>query len=334
MENLTPEPLMKMMAGLWAGKAFSVATELDIFTLLHEKGMTLKEVSEKLSIPLRPAEMLLNSCVSMELLSKEQDSYMNTPVSDRFLVKGLPGYYGSLVIMLGTRLSNEWNKLKDCVLNNKSVNPTGDILDITGDPEKSRMFTEAMHSNSTPVAMALAELIGFSGFKGLLDVGGGSGAYPIVITGRYPGLKAVVFDDLCVCDIAQEFIKNTGASSRVDTCPGNFWTDPFPEGADSVLLGHILHGFNEEKNRILLKKIYDYLPRGGTVIIVEFLLNENKTGPLFSTLFGLNMLIETEDGRTYSESEINKMLVDTGFGDIKSKIPLFGPQSVIYGRKL
>jgi hypothetical protein len=46
------------------------------------------------------------------------------------------------------------------------------------------------------------------------------------------------------------------------------------------------------------------------------------------------MLVETEDGRTYSESEINKMLVDTGFGDIKSKLPLFGPQSVIYGRKL
>ena len=167
--------------------------------------------------------------------------------------------------------------------------------------------------------------------ESLLDLGGGSGAHPIMITKKYPDLKAIVLDYPPVCEVAQECIEKMGAST-VTTRPGDFWTNEFPEGADVVLLGLIIHAFDEEKNKILIQKVYDYLPEGGMIIITEFLLNEDRTGPVFSTFFALNMLV-SEEGKTYTEKEITQMLQDAGFVDIKSQIPLSDPHSVIYGIK-
>lgn len=62
----------------------------------------------------------------------------------------------------------------------------------------------------------------------------------------------------------------------------------------------------------------------GLIIIHDFLLDGNKDGPLFPTLFALNMLLGTEYGRAYSEDEIKKMLADAGAANI-SRIPFTSP---------
>ena len=90
-----------------------------------------------------------------------------------------------------------------------------------------------------------------------------------MITKKYPNLKAVVFDYAPVCEVANEYIEIMGISSKVTTCSGDYWTDELPEGADVVLLGNILHHYDEDKNKMLFHKIYDYLPKGGMVIIAD-----------------------------------------------------------------
>ena len=68
-----------------------------------------------------------------------------------------------------------------------------------------------------------------------------------------------------------------------------------------------------------MKKIYNSLADDGVVVISEWLLNDDKTGPAASALMGLNMIIESYGGKNYSYAEIVDMLKQAG-----SKIPRRG----------
>jgi hypothetical protein len=91
-----------------------------------------------------------------------------------------------------------------------------------------------------------------------------------------------------------------------------------------------------EKDKILLKKIYDSLVpnknNNSVILISEWLLNDEKTGPVPSAMMSLNMILEMNEGRNYSFSEISNMLSDVGFKNIEKR-PLSGPAEIVIGYK-
>jgi len=329
-KKLTPEPIMRIMNGAWLAQILHTAVDLEVFTKIEEEENTVGKIANALSIEKRPAEMLLNACVASELLIKKGGEYKNTLLAEQFLVKDKPGYYGDMVLMLGSKESESWKNLKQAVLNNS---PTSSMLrERMKDEEDARSFIKAMHNNAVGPATVLSKKFDFSGFKKLLDLGGGSGAYPIILTKEYPNLTATVFDFPNVCSVANEYIEKADAKSRAGTFVGDFFKDEFPKDYDAVLLSQILHSFSAEENKTLLKKVYDYLPKNGVIIINEFLLNEEKTGPLFPALFALTMLTSSEKGNSYTGEEIKDWLKDAGFEDLET-IKLTGPVSAVIGRK-
>jgi hypothetical protein len=104
-------------------------------------------------------------------------------------------------------------------------------------------------------------------------------------------------------------------------------------GCDVAFLSHIIHDYSRDKGRSLFKKIYHSLPKGnGAIIISEWLLNDEKTGPVPPALMSLNMMVETSGGRSYSFAEISEMLTEVGFKNIE-KSPLGGPAEIMIGYK-
>jgi hypothetical protein len=112
----------------------------------------------------------------------------------------------------------------------------------------------------------------------------------------------------------------------------DFFKEELPKGCDIAFLSHIIHDYNEEKSRSLLKKVYNSLTENGVIIISECLLNDEKTGPLPAALMDLNMIIETSGGRNYSFAEIAKMLSDVGFVNTERRT-LAGPAEIVIGYK-
>jgi 3-hydroxy-5-methyl-1-naphthoate 3-O-methyltransferase len=110
----------------------------------------------------------------------------------------------------------------------------------------------------------------------------------------------------------------------------DFFNDEIPKGCDVAFLSHVIHIFDREKNIELLKKIHDSLPEKGMIIISEWLLNDEKTGPVPSALMGLTMIIENSRGRSYSYSEVSQMLTDVGFKNIEKR-SLIEPAEIIIG---
>lgn len=308
--TLTPVPLMQLSTAFWAFKTLAAAHELDLFTRLSGSGTSVTELARELEIEERPAEMLLTGCTSLGLLERGQERYVNSPLAEEFLVRGRPYYFGGFVQMLDNSLYPGWDKLVQALRTNRPTtwDPDSQKSLFEGeDPAMLALFWEAMHSLSTFTARVLGEAVDLSGVTRLLDVGGGSGAFDIELCRRYPNLHATVFDLPFVAEIAARKVEEAGLSDRIATAGGDFFAEPLPSGHDAVLMSMILHDWSEERNREILRRFYAALPSGGTIIINELLVNDEKTGPPPAALMSLNMLIETEGGRNYTPGRVRTL---------------------------
>ena len=332
-------PLMELATSFWAFKTLASAVELDLFSQLSaRKGAAVTELAQAYAIEERPAEMLLTGCAALGLLAKRKDRYTNTPLAERFLVRGGTYYFGGFVGMLDKRLYPAWDKLTHAIRTNRptSWDPAKQKSLFDGlDPVMLAHFWEAMHSVSMSTAAALSSALDFKKFHRVLDVGGGSGAYDIELCRRNKKLRATVYDLPDVVQIAAGKIAAAGLSDRVATVAGDFFHDPtYPSGHDAIILSLIMHDWSETENRDILRKCYAALEPGGAVIICELLVNDDKTGPAPGALMSLNMLIETGGGRNYTAAEYRDWLQDTGFRKLRTlKLAAPGADGVVIGYK-
>lgn len=337
-DTLSPLPLMELATGFWAFKTLASAHELGLFEQLSgTSGTTTDELADRLGIHPRPAEMLLTGCAALGLLDKRDGRYVNSPLSEEFLVPGKPDHFGGLVTMFDRRLYAGWAKLTEAIRTNRPTTWDPDrersVFEST-DPEVLATFWEAMHSMSTLTAQVLGEVLDLGAYRRLLDVGGGSGAFDIVLCQRYPELAATVYDLDFVAEIAARNAKDAGLADRIAAQPGDFFTDTsFPAGHDLHLFSMIMHDWDEERDRLLLRKSFEALEPGGTVVICELLVDDDKAGPPPAALMSLNMLVECT-GRNYTAAEYCEWLTDIGFVDprrIAFEAP--GANGVVTARK-
>lgn len=280
-----------------AARVLQVANKIDIFTALSDKEMSSEQLARKCRTKLDMTEKLLIACTAMGLLQKRGNRYSNTELAKTYLVRGQKLYQGN-IIAHAANTWNFWNNLEDEI----RLEPTSKV----NEADEHRNFIMGMHNIAVAGrADVFIENIGLSERKKLLDVGGGPGTYSIAACRRFPKLKAVVFDLPETIAIAQEVIAAEGMQDRVTTQAGNWETDAFGEGNDVVLLSNILHGPGS-KARIKLKKAYDSMIDGGLLLIQDFLLNDEKTGPLIPALF--NVMIGA-----YSRCELLSMIKEAGF---------------------
>lgn len=322
--------LLQLGCGYWKSQILFTAVEFDIFTLINKGRHTAKEISQAIHINERATEMLLNALVSLELLAKQENSYKNSHLSDLYLIKGKPHYLGDFIHHFHNMTDN-WTMLRETIETGKPVS----LKDLPEevDPHDLRDFITAMHNISSVKAGELCRKIDLKRSKTLLDIAGGPGTYAIALAKANPHLHAVVFDLGHVIKLTREFITAADMEDRVSTQAGNCLEDTFGENTyDAILASNLLHIYNPTNNTMILRKCWDALKEGGQVIIHEFVLDETRTHPQFAALFSLNMLIGTQEGASYSESEYREWLVKSGFKDIK-RIDLESNSTLIIGKK-
>ncbi|MDT3687964.1 MAG: methyltransferase [Pseudorhodoplanes sp.] len=332
----SPLRLMELSSGFWAFKTLAAAHELGLFGLLSGgRSITAGDLSQTLKIHPRPAEMLLTGCAALGLLAGEDGRYRNTALSEAYLVPGQPYYFGGWVEMADKRLYAGWGKLAEALRTNRPTTWNPDTQSSLFDGEDAKMlalFWEAMHSLSIMTAGALGRAYDFGRYRRLLDIGGGSGAFDIALCTQYPALHAAVFDLPHVVAIAERNVAKAGLSARIEGIGGSFF-GAFPDGYDLHLFSMIMHDWDVDKNRTLLRRSYETLAPGGAVVISELLVNDEKTGPASAALMSLNMLIETE-GRNYTASEYTAWLAEAGFRDIETvRFDAPGANGAVIGHK-
>jgi 3-hydroxy-5-methyl-1-naphthoate 3-O-methyltransferase len=336
--TMSPAPLMQLATGFYSFETFATAVELELFTrLAGGRRVTVEDLAAELGFEHRPADLLLVACASLGLLVKDGDAYRNSPLAEEYLVIGRPAYFGGFVRFCEHREYLGWHRLIDALRDNRPVTWDPDRQDSVFsdcDPEMLSLFWEAMHSLSMSTAACLAEAVDLTGHERLLDVGGGSGAFPIVLCGRYPHLRATVYDLPHVCELARAKIDAAGLGETIITRPGDFRTGALPGSHDVVLLSNVLHDWDERTGRDLLAACHDALVPGGVVLISELLLNADRSGPPAAALMGMNMLVETTGGKNYSADEVVSWLTGAGFADAYViDLDAAGANGVVVARK-
>ena len=106
--------------------------------------------------------------------------------------------------------------------------------------------------------------------------------------------------------------------------------DDFGSGYDLIMLNAICHMFSEQQNREIFRRARKALSPNGRLVVQDFILNPDKAGPQHAALFSLNMLVGTDAGASYNESEYTGWMKDAGFSEVE-RINLPGPSSLIVG---
>jgi (2Fe-2S) ferredoxin/ubiquinone/menaquinone biosynthesis C-methylase UbiE len=316
--GVMPDELAQSIRGFQESRAILTALELDLFTAIGS-GATAAQAAATAGTEARATEMLLHALASLDLVRKEGAVFHNSPVAARFLAAGSPD--SARMAMLHTAgLWHRWSGLTECVR-------TGTAAPNERSLKSTEAFIAAMHNNARQRAAQLAQAAA-AGANRMLDVGGGSGAYAIAFAQANAKLRVEVFDQPAVLAIAKRHIREAGLEERVATRVGDLRTDEFGGGYDLVLISAICHMLGVEENRNLLARAYRALVEGGRVVIQDFLLRADKTGPRAGALFSLNMLVNTQGGASYSEEEYTGWLREAGFGEVR-RVALAGPAGVL-----
>lgn len=219
---------------------------------------------------------------------------------------------------------------RDAIKANKNVGL--DVFEGEGDnlyerlahtPPLEKIFQDAMQSISVQANQMLVDQVDFSGVRHLIDVGGGDASNIITLARKNPNLRATVFDSASVCEIARENIEKAGLSHRLDAVPGNCFEDAFPEGADCILFCHFFTIWSEMKNRRLLAKCHEALPRGGKAMVFNMMQHDDESGPLTAAMGSPYFLtLATGEGMLYTWSEYIAWMEKAGFTSItKQALP-------------
>ncbi len=324
--GVLPDDLAQTLRGFQESRAILTAIELDAFTALGE-GATAAAAAAVMGADPRAAEMLLNALAALGLLAKHGEVFRNTPASARYFVAGSPDDARHATMHLAN-LWRRWSTLTECVRAGASVTRREPR---EPDDRWTVPFIAAMHRNARERAPHVVRALGAAGTGRMLDVGGGSGAYSIAFAQAAPALHAEVLDRPEVLAIAAGHIARAGLAGRVTTRVGDLRSDDFGGGFDLVLVSAICHMLGPDENRDLLRRCRRALAPGGRVAIQDFILENDKTSPKMAALFSLNMLVGTERGASYSESEYAAWLGEAGFADVR-RIRLPGPGGLMVGQ--
>jgi SAM-dependent methyltransferase len=324
----TPSDIMDLANAFRASRVLLTAFELDLFTALEGSSKTSDEVSKSIGTSPRATDRLMNALVSLGLLEKKNGKFSNTPAASKFLVVGKPGYMGGLAHTVN--LWDTWSTMTEAVKTGTSVLRRGTVNE-RGD-KWLESFITAMHLRAKLQAPAIASMLDLSGVNRILDVGGGSGVFSFAFIDAKAGLKATVFDLSNVTALTNKYIKEEGYSGKVETVSGDYLTDELGTDYNLVFLSAIIHSNSPEENKFLFRKCGSALNSGGQLVVVDFMMDEDRTNPPMGALFALNMLVGTEAGDTYTESEVQSWMEEAGFSDIKRSDTEFGT-SLIVGKK-
>jgi len=337
MSELSPGGILQLGFGFWASKTLLTAVELGVFSELAARGAGDEAALRgRLGLHERSARDFLDALVALGMLRRSAAGvYENTPETAEFLDRAKPTYVGGILEMSNERLYPFWGALAEALRTGRPQNEAkagGNPFDaLYADPAGLKLFLKSMTGLSLGTARAIAGKFPWQRFKSFVDIGPAQGALPVQVALAHPHLSGGGFDLPAVGPIFEEYVASFGLSERVKFYAGSFFTDPLPR-ADVLVMGHILHDWNLEEKRMLLRKAYDALPTGGALVVFDAVIDDGRRNNAFGLLMSLNMLIETPGGFDYTGADCCGWMKEVGFKDMYVE-HLVGPDSIVVGYK-
>lgn len=326
-----PTSLLRLREGVYAGDLVIAAiVELDLFTRLGERRLTVAQIARELSLTGRPCMVMCELLESLGLLERDGEQLRASPLAQAYLVDGAAGdlraYFASL------RERPAVHELAGVLRTGKpaawaSADAGEDWAERLADPAFAERITAAMDARGRVLAPVLAEALADLPARSVLDVAGGSGVYGCALLDAKPDIRVTVMERPPVDQAARTLLARRGYES-VDVVSGDMF-ESLPDGHDLHLYAHVLHDWDVPAIEQLLRASHDALDPGGWVVDYDAHLDgaEDQAVAAYSAL-----LMHSTEGRCYATDEIADLMRAAGFADVQVRATL-GDRSAVIGRR-
>ena len=280
------------------------AKQEGILKAVADGSRSANEVADQLGMSPRAVYALLSALAELGVLAEDRNGFrLLEEHRGPLLERSHPDYAGGLVVHR-FELIRKWGWMGEIL---KTGSPIDD--DPAEGPEGKETFIYSMRRLAKPGVRAVADLLlsRLPENPHILDIGGGPGTYAEAY--REGGAQVTVFDLPEVVELMKERLDAAGISAV-----GGDFNEGLPEGPfDAAYLGSVSHIYGPEENLALIERVADSLAPGGLIAIRDFIRGLSKG----AALFGVNMVVNTESGNTYTEEEYRGWLSAAGFEGIE-----------------
>ena len=298
----TAEELSTIAFSFMASKALFAGLHIDLFTELADGPKTPQQLSEATGVPVNRIVMLTTALASIGILTWADDTRLqNSPAAESFLSSRSKYDFGDyLRYQIDQQMYPFLLQLNAVMNDDLSDDAIASYRHWMADEEQASVYSESQHSGSLGPGRTLARLVDLSGATNLLDVGGGTGAMTISLCKAYQDLHSTIIDFPNVAEIGWRFIAEAGLVDRVRYIPGNAVEVAWPGNQDAILMSYLLSGVPGGAVETLLGNAFNALAPGGKLLIHDFMVEEDRSGPPLAALWQLQHMAFTPEARSLS----------------------------------
>jgi hypothetical protein len=180
-----PDTIQRLSTGVAPALAMLAGMQLDIFTQLAGGPLAAADIAARLAVAEDRVSRLLYALVVSGLLERRDGGFANTPEADAFLVKGRPGYLGATHELW----SQLWHADLGTAQSIRSGRPAALHDFVTSSDAEMAAMLRGMHAGAVAAAGDLMQRFDFSGYRSIVDVGGGTGGLAAALCAACPALR-------------------------------------------------------------------------------------------------------------------------------------------------
>jgi O-methyltransferase domain/Dimerisation domain len=313
-QQLPPSKVLGLATGFWVSQALYVAAKAGIADLLASGPKSVDMLAQSADLHPQSLHRVLRLLASFGVFTEcEHGCFQNTEAS-KFLESGKSGSLRPFVIMLGEpECWRSWGELSHSLTTGKPAFDHVFGMPIfqywSANPDRARIFDDAMASRSAAEIAALLSAYDFSEANHITDIGGGSGALLTAILDTSPHVEGKLFDLASVIERARAKSRSEHVRDRLKFESGDFF-QAIPGGADIYLLKHIIHDWEDDQAREIFRRCRQGMARDSRLLLIETIITEGNS-PSFAKLLDLHMLV-WPGGLERTEEQYRALLESAG----------------------
>jgi len=326
--------LLELVTGHYISRAIYVAAKLGVADLLAEGPQHSAKLAQSTGTHAPTLHRVLLLLASAGVFAHTDDGFGLTPIGE-YLRTGVRGSRRAQAILFaGPSQQRAWSGLLDIVRTGKTPSGKSAFQFFARHPEEAAIFNDGMTAGSSETAAAVAAAYDFSPFQTLVDIGGGHGELIGAILKKYDHLQGILFDLPGVAQGARQHMQAAGLTGRCEVVSGDFF-QAVPGGGDAYIIKSVIHDWDEEHSRVILKNVHAAAARNARLLLVELVLPprvESTVGDRIIVGSDVNMMVNL-GGRERTESEFGALFEAAKF-QLRRVIPTRGLWRVIEGVRI
>lgn len=332
-QKLLPQTILDMNYAFARTAMLVAAVRLHLFTCLADTSLTPGELAEQIDVPPESAERLLKGLEALELVAQENGAYHPTALADHFLVEGKPSYLGGDTLAMLDYVP-AWFELDQTLRTSVPYRDLGDAntAEAFFAPRVIDLFPLIF-----PIASRTASELSLSKQQTaplqVLDIGAGSAPWSAAFALQYPAAHVTALDLPAVVEQGSQKIASLGLKDRYTWIKEDMERFALPALTyDLILCGHVCRFISDERTKTLFSRLAKSLRPGGTLLVADIFLAEDRASPPPAITLDLSMLVNTAHGRVRTVSEVAGWLNECGLRDAQ-RFHVAGPFPLVIAHK-